>query len=128
MPSRSYIVAHRSPGRQTRPLTGYAPRRSDWPSTSPGRTPKMNRTAGREHWPDCYTAILAGGGVCGGAAYGSSDRIGAYPTANPVTPGDLAATIFWRFGIDPAMAVHDTTGRPYALADGEPLRDLFSSL
>jgi hypothetical protein len=90
-----------------------------------GRTPKMNRTAGREHWPDCYTAVVAGGGVCGGAVHGASDRIGAYPTANPVTPGDLAATIFWRFGIDPASEISDSTGRPYRLAEGQPVRELF---
>jgi hypothetical protein len=90
-----------------------------------GRTPKINRKAGRDHWPDCYTAILAGGGICGGTVYGSSDKIAAYPASNPVTPSDLAATIFWRFGIDPATEIHDSTGRPYRLADGEPIRALF---
>lgn len=90
-----------------------------------GRTPKINKTAGRDHWPDCFSAVFAGGGVRGGAAYGSSDRIAAYPATDPVTPGDLAATLFWRFGIDPATEVRDLTGRPFRLADGEPLRRLF---
>lgn len=90
-----------------------------------GRTPKINKTAGRDHWPDCFSAVLAGGGVRGGAVYGSSDRIAAYPATDPVTPGDLAATLFWRFGIDPATEVRDLTGRPFRLADGEPLRRLF---
>jgi len=91
-----------------------------------GRTPKINRSAGRDHWPDCYTAVLAGGGVCGGAVYGSSDRIGAAPASDPVTPGDLAATIFQRFGIDPATEVRDQTDRPFRLAEGRPLTRLFA--
>ncbi len=90
-----------------------------------GRTPRINREGGRDHWPDCYTVLLAGGGVTGGAVYGASDRLGAYPAADPVTPGDLAATIFWRFGLDPAAEVHDQSGRPHRLAAGEPLRRLF---
>jgi hypothetical protein len=90
-----------------------------------GRTPKVNRNGGRDHWPDCYTAVLAGGGVCGGSVYGASDRIGAYPAADPVSPGDMAATIFWRFGIDPDREVRDQTGRPFKLADGQPIRKLF---
>jgi uncharacterized protein (DUF1501 family) len=90
-----------------------------------GRTPKINGTAGRDHWPDCYTVLFAGGGARGGAVYGSSDRIGAYPASDPVTPGDLAATIFWRFGLDPAAEIHDQTGRPHRLASGEPLSRLF---
>ncbi len=90
-----------------------------------GRTPKMNPSGGRDHWPDCYTAVLAGGGVQGGSVYGASDRIGAYPAADPVRPGDMAATIFWRFGIDPDQEVHDQTDRPFKLADGQPLRKLF---
>jgi hypothetical protein len=57
--------------------------------------------------------------------YGASDKIGAFPAADPVTPGDLAATIFWRFGIDPATEVSDQTGRPFRLTEGEPLRRLF---
>jgi hypothetical protein len=92
-----------------------------------GRTPKINGSAGRDHWPDCYTVLLAGGGVRGGAVYGASDRIGAYPAADPVTPGDLAATVFWRFGLDPATEIHDPTGRPHRLAAGGPLRRLFDA-
>jgi hypothetical protein len=90
-----------------------------------GRTPRINREGGRDHWPDCYTVLLAGGGVRGGAVYGASDRLAAYPASDPVTPGDLAATIFWRFGFDPATEVHDQAGRPHRLATGEPLRRLF---
>jgi hypothetical protein len=91
-----------------------------------GRTPKINGQGGRDHWPDCYSVLLAGGGVVGGAVYGASDRIGAYPASDMVTPGDLAATIYWRFGIDPAAEIHDQTGRPHRLASGEPIKRLFA--
>jgi hypothetical protein len=91
-----------------------------------GRTPRINKDAGRDHWPDCYSALVAGGGVKGGLVYGSSDKNGAYPASDPVTPADLAATIFWRFGLDPATEIHDVIGRPYRLAEGEPLRKLFA--
>lgn len=91
-----------------------------------GRTPRINENAGRDHWPDCYCAVLAGGGVKGGFVYGASDAIGAYPALDPVTPADLAATIYWRFGIDPAMHIHDLTGRPFKLADGKPIVELFA--
>jgi hypothetical protein len=91
-----------------------------------GRTPKINNNAGRDHWPDCYSVVLAGGGVRGGQVYGASDKIGAYPDRDPVSPGDLTATILWRFGIDPAREMHDQTGRPIRLSDGQPLWSLFS--
>lgn len=90
-----------------------------------GRTPKVNKSAGRDHWPDCYSVVLAGGSVVGGASYGASDKIGAYPALDPVSPADLAATIFWRFGIDPETEVKDQTARPYKLANGEPIAKLF---
>ncbi len=90
-----------------------------------GRTPKINADGGRDHWPECSSVLLAGGGVKGGAVYGSSDRLGAYPARDPVTPGDLAATIFSRFGIAPATEIHDRANRPYSLATGEPLTKLF---
>ncbi|HET6882950.1 MAG TPA: DUF1501 domain-containing protein [Pirellulales bacterium] len=90
-----------------------------------GRTPKINGNAGRDHWPDCYSIVLAGGGLRGGVVYGASDKIGAYPDRDPVTPADLAATIFWRFGIDPALEMRDPTNRPFRLSDGQPLTSLF---
>lgn len=90
-----------------------------------GRTPKINSNGGRDHWPDCYTILMAGGGVRGGAVVGSSDRLGSLPATEPVTPADLAATIYWRFGIDPSSEIHDLTGRPWRIADGQPVRALF---
>jgi len=92
-----------------------------------GRTPQINATAGRDHWPDCYSVLLAGGGVQGGAIYGASDAHGAFPARDPVTPADLAATIFWRFGLDPSGHVPDRTARPWKLAEGEPIRALFGA-
>ncbi len=92
-----------------------------------GRTPRINANAGRDHWPDCYSVLLAGGGVKGGSVYGSSDRLGMYPDTNPVSPADLTATIFWRFGINPAAEIHDTIGRPHRISEGRPIRELFAS-
>lgn len=92
-----------------------------------GRTPRINANAGRDHWPDCYSVLLAGGGVKGGFVYGSSDRLGMYPETNPVSPADLTATIFSRFGIDPMTEIHDTTARPHRISDGRPIRELFAT-
>jgi hypothetical protein len=93
-----------------------------------GRTPKINKDVGRDHWPDCYCAVFAGGGVRQGEYYGASDRIGAYPVSDPVGPADLAATLFWRFGLDPAAEMIDPTGRPYKLAEGTPVKGLFAAI
>ncbi len=90
-----------------------------------GRTPRINKNAGRDHWPDVFSIVLAGGGIQGGAILGASDKVGAYPALDPVTPGELAATLFWRFGLDPTTEIRDLTNRPYRLAEGEPLRRLF---
>ena len=95
-----------------------------------GRTPKVENTKqfgpdGRGHWPNCYTVLLAGGGITPGAIYGSSDRIGAYPATDPVSPDDIAATMFWALGIDPATEVIDTLGRPLPIAAGKPITRLF---
>lgn len=90
-----------------------------------GRTPKINGSAGRDHWPDCYTVVLAGGGVRGGAVYGASDKIGAYPDRDPVTPADLTATILSRFGIDPALEIRDPTNRPFRLSEGAVVETWF---
>lgn len=91
-----------------------------------GRTPRINAAGGRDHWGSCYSAVLAGGGVRGGAVHGASDRIGAYPASDPVTPADLAATIYWRFGIDPATEVRDNQNRPFRLSEGQPIASLFA--
>lgn len=91
-----------------------------------GRTPRINGSGGRDHWPNCYSVVFAGGGIKGGMTWGTSDKIGAYPDKDPVTTGDLAATIFSRFGLDPHQLIYDGLGRPHHLAAGEPLTPLFS--
>ncbi len=69
--------------------------------------------------------VLAGGGVKGGYLFGESDRMAAYPIADAVTPGDLSATLFKRFGIDPKMELHDPLNRPFPISPGDPIMDLF---
>ncbi len=58
-----------------------------------GRSPRINPSGGRDHWPHCFTVVLAGAGIRGGQVYGSSDRFGEFPRDNPVTPAMLTATI-----------------------------------
>jgi len=90
-----------------------------------GRTPKVPlTTAGREHWPHCFSVLMAGGGIRGGQVYGASDRIGAYPADLPVTPGDLMATIYHCLGVDPGTVIHDQSGRPIYLTTGAPIQTL----
>jgi hypothetical protein len=91
-----------------------------------GRTPRINANAGRDHWPNCYSVVLAGGGVIGGGVYGASDRTGGYPTSNLANPGDLAATIYWRFGVAPQHEYRDPLGRPFPIATGKPITTLFA--
>jgi uncharacterized protein (DUF1501 family) len=86
-----------------------------------GRTPRLNKDAGRDHWSFCYSVVLAGGGVRGGQVYGSSDRSAAYPSTNPVSPADIAATIYHCLGIDPREKVTDQEGRPFVIGTGKPI-------
>ncbi len=86
-----------------------------------GRTPRFNANGGRDHWPSCFSVMLAGGGLRGGQTYGASDKIAAYPTADPVTPQDLTATLYHCLGLDPQLIIYDPLNRPYALAEGKPL-------
>src|SRR5262249_35438330 len=91
-----------------------------------GRSPRINQNAGRDHWPQCYPALLAGGGVKPGLVYGASDRIGAYPALAPVRPDDLAATLFHLLGIAPHTEVRDPLNRPLPIAQGSPLTGLLA--
>lgn len=92
-----------------------------------GRGPQIGDRdgKGRGHWPDCYTVMMAGGGIQGGRIYGKSDAKGAYPAADPVGPEDISATLYWALGIDPASEVIDTQGRPLPITTGQPLQSLF---
>jgi hypothetical protein len=92
-----------------------------------GRTPKVNPGGGRDHWNFCYTLMLAGGGIKGGFVYGASDRIGARPSRNPLTPGDIVATMYTCLGIDPEMELHDRLARPFPLLPrGSVVRELLA--
>lgn len=91
-----------------------------------GRTPRINENASRDHWPQCYTALFAGGGVKRGYVYGASDKNGAYPAENPVRPDDIAATIYHLLGIDPHTEVYDTAKRPLAITNGKPIMDIIA--
>jgi len=89
-----------------------------------GRTPKINENASRDHWPQCYTVLLAGGGVKRGYIYGASDKTGAFPAENPVRPDDLAATVYHILGIDPHTEVYGVGNRPLVIANGKPVLDI----
>jgi hypothetical protein len=89
-----------------------------------GRSPRVNAKAGRDHYGNVFSAMLAGGGIRGGQVYGSSDRIGAYPVADPVTPADFAATIYHSLGIGTDAMLADRLGRPLRVTDGQPIRAL----
>lgn len=89
-----------------------------------GRTPRINRDAGRDHWGPVMSLILAGGGIRGGTVLGATDRMGAYPIADRQTPENLAATLYSALGIPNNTTWHDTDGRPYELYRGEPIGGL----
>lgn len=98
-----------------------------------GRTPRVGQSVvggagagkdGRDHWGKVFTTVLAGGGVKGGAVYGSSDRYAAEPSANPTPPADLAATVYHLLGVDPRTEVRDRLGRPLTLCEGRVIGEI----
>lgn len=91
-----------------------------------GRTPRINANSSRDHWPQCYTVLLAGGGVKGGAVYGASDAYASFPERDPVTPEDLAATMYTLLGIDPQTHIHDLLGRPHPISPGRPVTGIIA--
>lgn len=86
-------------------------------ATEFGRTPKINATAGRDHWPKVFSMAFAGGGIAPGRVIGSSDKIGGEPTSDPASPEELAATILHLVGIHPQTEVMLSGNRPFALID-----------
>lgn len=80
-----------------------------------GRTPKVNKNAGRDHWARSMACVLAGGGFKKGYVHGSTDASGMAPATDPATPDDVASTIFHNLGIDPATELQTPTGRPVQL-------------
>src|SRR5579883_599834 len=90
-----------------------------------GRTPKVNKDGGRDHWGACQSALFAGGGIRGGQVYGKSDKFAAYPTDNPISPTDFLATIYHALGVDPEGEIRDRENRPYRVCEGKPVAALF---
>jgi hypothetical protein len=98
-----------------------------------GRTPRMgvqfsnntNNVGGRDHWCNCYSIVMAGGGVRGGNVVGSSDQFSAYPRERPVHVSELQATIFHLLGVDPRAQLYDITGQFRTICDGNPVTELF---
>ena len=83
-----------------------------------GRTPKINGTAGRDHWPKVFSVMLAGGGVKGGLVYGSSDATATEPESEPVAPADLATTMYYLMGIIADKEIMAPGDRPIEIVDG----------
>ena len=98
-----------------------------------GRTPRVGQGVvggagagidGRDHWPSCFTSVLAGGGIQGGIVHGSSDKFAAYPASSPTSPQDLAATIYHCLGVDPHLQLKDSLGRPMTICEGTPIQPI----
>jgi len=98
-----------------------------------GRTPRVGQrnssagagSDGRDHWPNCFSAVLAGGGIQGGAVYGKSDKHAAFPAEDAVPPADFAATIYHALGIPEQQIVRDMQGRPQFVRPGQAIGRLF---
>jgi hypothetical protein len=99
-----------------------------------GRSPRLgvstsgngNAKDGRDHWPYCYTALVAGAGIGRGVVYGKSDEHASSPVESPVHPQELLATVYYSLGIDPAMEVRNHLDQPRELVKGEPVLGLFA--
>ncbi len=100
-----------------------------------GRTPRVGQGVvggagagkdGRDHWPHCFSTVLAGAGIQGGVVHGASDRWAAYPALDPVTPADVAATVYHCLGIDPALELTDQLNRPLRLCLGNPISSVLA--
>jgi uncharacterized protein (DUF1501 family) len=92
-----------------------------------GRTPKVNKDAGRDHWGRAGSMIFAGAGVRGGNVIGATDKEGAFVTDRPVSPADVCHTVYDAVGIDPRKELRTAEGRPVAILDqGETVKELYS--
>ena len=90
-----------------------------------GRTPKINKDAGRDHWGPVMTSMFAGGGVKGGNVLGATDDIAAYPVDGKVTVENIAGTMFSALGIPRDTEWEDFDGRPHSMYRAEPIHELF---
>ncbi|MFQ3652363.1 MAG: DUF1501 domain-containing protein [Gemmataceae bacterium] len=89
-----------------------------------GRTPTINQNGGRDHWGRCWSVVVGGGAIKGGIAYGATSADGRDIKDNPVSIGDLFATLYKGLGIDPATKVRDNLSRPIEIAEGKPIKEL----
>jgi hypothetical protein len=90
-----------------------------------GRTPKINDQAGRDHWPQTQSVLLAGAGIPGGSVYGETDKHGVLPVSKPVTPAELVATVLHALGIPPIIELTTRDGRPFRACEATPRLDLW---
>jgi hypothetical protein len=90
-----------------------------------GRTPQLNPRGGRDHWPGCWSILFAGAGARGGQVIGSSDQTGAEPKDRPVTPAEVAASVYHGLGISPGTRLPGSDNQSLPLADAEPIYELF---
>ena len=96
-------------------------------TTEFGRTPKINGTGGRDHWPKVFSIVLAGGGLKRGTVYGSTDATGSEPENNPLGVEDFACTLYTQLGIDPDKALLAPGNRPVRIVyGGKPAKDLLA--
>ena len=92
-----------------------------------GRTPKVNKDIGRDHWPHAMSILMAGGGISGGQVIGETDSKGYYASENIYSPEDFACSLYEKMGIDPHQVLHKNTGRPVQLVNGgQSIKELFS--
>jgi uncharacterized protein (DUF1501 family) len=92
-----------------------------------GRTPKINKDVGRDHWGQAGSLLFAGAGVRGGQVLGQTDKQGAYVTRRPVAPADVACTVYEALGIDPRKSLVTPDGRPVEILDkGETVKELYA--
>lgn len=99
-----------------------------------GRIPRLGQrnsdagagSDGRDHWPNCFTSVLAGGGISGGQVYSSSDQHAAYPHSDAVHPVDLVATIYHQLGVPLDLELKDHFDRPFVIFPGKPIRKLLT--
>jgi hypothetical protein len=98
-----------------------------------GRSPRMgvstsgnsNSPDGRDHWPYCYSAVVAGAGIGRGVQYGESDSTASSPKDKPVHPNDLLATMYYALGVDPEMEIRNHLNQPRELVKGKIVTELF---
>jgi uncharacterized protein (DUF1501 family) len=91
-----------------------------------GRTPMINKTSGRDHWPRVFSTFIAGGPIKQGFVYGASDSLGGAVEENPVSPGDISATIFSLLGINPEKTLITPDLRPVLISPGKIISDIIS--